>query len=202
MASRSGFGSVPLPNVGATPTLAPKTKRGVLMSNYPKSANDMIYNFEEHMYVLTADYVKNKTGVDLILHINDMYVTDKTTAVNRILEKISLQIYSFVYSFNSRYNDYQEYLMAKSQKAREILRRAMLLQLEYVMRNGKINELVGINMSFTQSNAAFKAEDFRGERAIHPEAVQELKKPLENGEKLLNNGNYYIPSGIKFKEGY
>ena len=33
-------------------------------------------------------------------------------------------------------------------------------------------------------------EDLRGNRAIHPEAIQLLKRTLETGDRLLYNGQY------------
>lgn len=170
--------------------------------SYPLSTDEMYYDYDEHMYVLTADYVTKKTGVNLILMINSPYITDKNTAVKNLLTDISRQIYSFVYSYNVPYNDYQEYLMAKSEIARDLIRIALLKQLGYIIRNGKINEFVGTNVSFNQSNAATPLEDMRGARSIHPEAIQTLSRPLENGEKLLYSGRYMLPWEISYRVGY
>lgn len=168
----------------------------------PLTAKDMYYDYDEHMYVLTADYVMKKTGVNLILLVNSPYITDQNVAVKNLLTDISRQIYSFVYSYNVPYNEYQEYLMAKSEMARELIRIALLKQLGYIIRNGKINEFVGTNVSFNQSNAATPLEDMRGARSIHPEAIQTLSRPLENGEKLLYNGRYRLPHQINYRVGY
>lgn len=173
----------------------------MINSSYPLDGQDMYWDMQEHMYVLTPEYVKDKTGVDLYLMMNDSYITDKTVATKRVLEKISRQLVEFIYSYNFD-NDYQEYLMAKSEMARELIRSALLLQLEYIVRNGKINEFVGVNVSYTQKNANLDSEAFRGERAIHPEAVQLLKRRLENGEALLSTADYYIPYKIRYRVNY
>lgn len=169
---------------------------------YPISDNAMVYDRALHMYVLQPQYVKQRTGVDLSLLINSPYVVDKTTAVNNLLSDISEQIYNYVYSYNHRYNDYQEYLMAKSPEARGLILNALLKQLAYIMRNGKIDEFAGINMSYTQNNASLDLKDVRGERAIHPEAISILSRPIECGEKLLYTGNYILPNDLTYRVDY
>lgn len=174
----------------------------VYNNDYPISADDMVYNADKHMYILKADYVKQNTGIDLSLMVNSPYVVDKTTAVNNLLADISMQVYLFVYSHNMRYKDYIEYLMAKSPRAREIIREALMKQLSYIVRNGKINEFVGINVSYNSKNAFTPIEELRGDRSIHPEAIAILSEPIEDGEKLLYSGNYWLPNNIKYRVGY
>jgi hypothetical protein len=174
----------------------------LFQNNYPISADDMIYNKDRHMYILQADYVKQNTGIDLSLMVNSPYIVDKTTAVNNILADISEQVYLYVYGHNMRYKDYIEYLMAKSPKAREIIRAALMKQLSYIVRNGKINEFVGINVSYNANNAYTPIEELRGDRAIHPEAIAILSEPIEDGLKLLYSGNYYLPNRIGYRVGY
>ena len=173
----------------------------MINNSYPLNDQNMYWDMQEHMYVLTADYVKAKTGVDLYLLMNDSYIVDKTVAVRRVLEKVSRQVVEEIYSYNVD-NDYQEYLMAKSEMAREVLMGALLLQVEYIVRNGKINEFVGVNVSYTQKNANLENEAFRGERAVHPEAVQMLKRRLEDGQSLLSTADYRVPYGIKYRTNY
>jgi hypothetical protein len=169
---------------------------------YPLSAQDMTYDFDEHKYVLNLDYVRTKTGVDLVLRMNSPYIVDKTTAANSFLRTVSEQIYAYVYSYNLD-NDYQEYLMAKSPLAREALRSAMLAQIGYILRNGKIDEYVGINLDYVNTSANTSLDDLRGQRSIHPQALQSLRRTLEYGDKLLYNGEYwYNESEFSFRSGY
>lgn len=125
----------------------------------PLTADDMYYDYDEHMYVLNSEYVMNKTGVNLILLVNSPYITDPNVAVKNLLTDISSQLYQFVYSYNPTYNSYQEYLMAKSKLAREFIRSALLKQISYIIRNGKVNEYVGTNVSFNQKDAYTPLEE-------------------------------------------
>ena len=170
-------------------------------NSYPLSGQDMVYDFEEHKYILKLDYVTQKTGVDLVLKMNSPYIVDKTTAANSFLRNISEEIYAYVFSYNLD-NDYQEYLMAKSPLAREALRTAFLAQLGYILRNGKIDEYVGINLDYVNTSANTSLEDLRGERSIHPQAIQALRRTLENNKRLLYNGCYSYDSDIVFRSGY
>lgn len=173
-------------------------------NEYPITDDSMYYDKEEHMYILTKDYVFRKTGIDLTLYANPMYVTDVNLYVNGILRAISNQIYSFVYDHNEPFSYYQEYLMAKSPLARENIRKALLLQVQYVQRNGKLNEFAGTIVSFNSTNAFTPREELAGARAIHPEAITALNRTLECGEKLLYSGEYDVPNGFNeiFRRGY
>ena len=179
-----------------------RNEKMIYANNYPLSDDAMKYDYENHRYVLQYDYVKKKTGVDLALLVTSLYVVDKMSAVNNLLSDISEQLYNYVYSYNPRYNDYQEYLMAKSPMARELIKNALLKQLSYTLRNGKLNEFAGVNVSYNQTNAVNLMEDVRGERTIHAEAINYLSRPIEDNEKLLYNGDYYVPYKINYRVGY
>lgn len=171
-------------------------------NDYPKNQEDMLYDNELHMYIMTLDYVKKRTGVDLTLMVNSPYVVDKTTAAQNIMKEISEQLYLYAYSYNINYKDYIEYLMAKSPKAREYIREAILKQLSYTIRNGKIDEYAGTNVSYNDKNASTPLEELRGDRMVHPSAIKYLSMPLEDGEKILFSGPRIIPSGVTFRMGY
>jgi hypothetical protein len=174
----------------------------IYQNEYPISAEDMVYNKDKHMYILNADYIKQNTGIDLTLMVNSPYVVDKATAVNNLLADISMQLYLFIYNHNMRYKDYIEYLLAKSPKARDMIREALMKQVSYIVRNGKINESVVINVSYNQNNAYAPIEELRGDRAIHPEAIMILSEPIENGLKILYSGNYWLPNKMQYRVGY
>lgn len=174
----------------------------IYTNNYPISEEDMIYDKEAHMYIMTLDYVRKRTGVDLTLMVNSPYVVDKTTAANNIMREISEQIYLYAYSYNINYKDYIEYLMAKSPVAREYIREAILKQLSYTIRNGKIDEYAGTNVSYNDKNAATPLEDLRGDRVIHTSAIKYLSMPLEDGEKILYSGSRVLPHNIHYRVDY
>ena len=174
----------------------------IYTNEYPLNAEDMIYDKELHMYIMTLDFVKQRTGVDITLMVNTPYVVDKTTAAQNIMRELSTQLYLYIYSYNFNDKDYVEYLLAKSPKAREYLRESLLKQLSYTIRNGKINEFAGTNVSYNDKNASTPLEELRGDRAIHPEAIYYLSMPIENGEKILYSSDRIIPTGLKFRVDY
>lgn len=174
----------------------------IYTNNYPLSEEDMIYDKELHMYVMTLDYVRKRTGIDLTLMVNSPYVVDKTTAAQNIMRELSDQMYLYAYSYNINYKDYVEYLMAKSPMARENIREALLKQLSYTIRNGKIDEYAGTNVSYNDKNASTPLEELRGDRAIHPSAIKYLSMPIEEGEKILFSGTRILPTGLKYRTDY
>lgn len=158
-------------------------------NTFPYSDEVLKYNYDAHRYILTADGVKKRIGVDLNVVVKSAFIPDKTTAVNQFLDDVSDEIYAYVYSYNID-NNYQEYLMAKSPQARENLEQAMLRQIQYILTNGKIDDYIGMNMDFSQVNANHKLEDIRGARAFHPSTIRALSRRLENGQTLLFSGDY------------
>ena len=100
--------------------------------------------------------------VSLFENSIDVAIDFAEIGLDNLLSDISEQLYNYVYSYNPRYNDYQEYLMAKSPMARELIKNALLKQLSYTLRNGKINEFAGVNVSYNQTNAVNLMEDVRG----------------------------------------
>lgn len=174
----------------------------IYTNEYPLNGEDMLYDKEAHMYVMTLDYVKKRTGVDLTLLVNSPYIVDKTTAAQNVMREISDQIYLYAYSYNINYKNYIEYIMAKSPIAREYIREAIIKQLSYTIRNGKIDEYAGTNVSYNDKNASTPLEELRGDRVIHPSAIKYLSMPLEDGEKILFSGTRIIPRGIQYRLDY
>lgn len=168
--------------------------------SYPLSAQDMVYDYDMHMYVMTYEYVKQVTGADLYQMIRDPFIVNKTQAVNRALKRISQDIYSFIYSYNED-NDYQEYVMAHSPRFRENLKQAILCQLDYIFRNGNIRMYIGLNMDYSSQTAKHDLEDIRGKRSIDPDALVYIERPVENGIKLCYSGKYYY-SPYQVRVGY
>lgn len=154
----------------------------------PFTDSSFVYNNETKRYTLTLDEVRNKLGVDLVQLVDSPYITDKNVAAQRILEQISSAIYYYIYSFNND-NLFQRYLLHCIPDARPMLKEAMLFQVEYIIRNGDINQYTWIN-----SSHAHDIHDVRNDRAVSPYAIQALMKPLtKTGMHVLYSGNFMYP---------
>lgn len=105
-------------------------------NTYPLTDSNMIYDFNKHRYILTADYALNVLGIDLIEKLGGVRSINAQGAVNALLDmRISLRIYSLLYSHNDK--QLLEYIMAKSPSARKILLEAMGQQLLHLVTYGE-----------------------------------------------------------------
>lgn len=162
----------------------------------------MIYDTNTHRWYLDKSYILTECGMDLDTFVKNMFISDTQTAVSQFLKTLSSQIYNYVFSHNMRKRDYLEYLMATDDDARFNLREAMVAQLRYIIRNGKIDELVGVNMTFTTNKSYLPLEEVRGQRALHPDAIDILNAPLHStGIALTYRGNYITPD-FEYRVGY
>ncbi len=162
----------------------------------------MIYDTNTHRWYLDKSYILTQIGYDLDTIVKDINIPNSQTAVTYFLNNISEQIYEYVYKHNQRQRAYLEYLMATDDDARYNIREAMMRQLRYIIRNGKIDEMVGVNMTYTTNKSFLPLEEVRGERALHPDAVNILNSPLQStGLALTYRGYYNIPN-FNYRVGY
>lgn len=171
---------------------------------YPFSDAQMVYNYQSHRYILTAECVRNELNMDLATTLNTRGVIDSGTAVNSFLNQISRDIYAYIYSLNT-YNDLQEYLAAKHPRARDFLRDAMLEQVLYVQINGDLTKMSGIDMR----KGAHIDRGYLRRASIAPVAEDILSRPLDDDTPALTYrggsfGNAFV--GIRLPaystEGY
>lgn len=105
------------------------------MPNYPYDDDFMTYDYATHRYILTIQDVSQNLGVDLESRIT------YANAIPTLLNRISLKIYSFIHTHNVR-NDYQDYIIAKTEAGRRIIKEAMEEQLLYFLTVGDLSRSV------------------------------------------------------------
>ena len=108
----------------------------------PITDNKMIYDYENHMYLLNKDYIRSRYNISE--EISDELLFD-----------VSDNVYLFIYSFKTGKLNYDkmEYELAKNEELREWLCEALLRQFQYASTtNGDLIHLQhGIDLSNEKS---------------------------------------------------
>lgn len=111
----------------------------------PTSNNEMTYNQTYHRYVLTQSYVRQSLNIDLTSELNTSDAADIGPAAERFLERVSALVYGWIYSVNPlRYRT--ERALALTDAYRPFIRDAMKEQLLYILNNGDLSALSGVNI--------------------------------------------------------
>lgn len=113
---------------------------------YPYSDTRMRYDMSAHRYVLTEEHVLEQMNIDLRAILNTSASADTANVVGVFLDRISSEIYRFIYRIVVNRCEVERDL-AKDAGARESLLRAMQEQLLYVLQNGDIGAFSGLNVS-------------------------------------------------------
>jgi hypothetical protein len=111
----------------------------------PFNDNRMVYNFEKHRYVLTEEHVLETMNIDLRDVLNTSMSADVANAVDRFLDRVSREVYAFIYR-TAAYTKRTERALAIEPQARDMLLGAMEEQLLYVMQNGDFSLYAGVNV--------------------------------------------------------
>lgn len=99
---------------------------------YPYSDGYMIFNNDTKRYVLTEADVMQNLGINLTERVKD------PNAINSFLNLASLHVYRFIHQFNTN-NDFQDYVIAKTESGRKIIKEAMEQQLVYLSMVGDLS---------------------------------------------------------------
>lgn len=103
------------------------------------------YSKASHRYVLTTDYVLEVLNVDLYDTLSTSGgVSDVAKMPEILLERVSRQIYGYIYS-NSAYTYETERRLALDDKYRPHLIEAMAEQITYILNNGDVSAYTGVN---------------------------------------------------------
>lgn len=105
------------------------------MIAYPYTDDYMTYDYNTHRYVLTQTDVTENLGIDLASRVKF------ENAINSLLNRISIKIYSFIHSHNVE-NEYQDCIIAKTADGRRIIKEAMEEQLIYFLTVGDLSRSV------------------------------------------------------------
>lgn len=106
-------------------------------NNYPFNDDDLRYDYEEHMYVLTESYVLRKLNINMAVELNTAAGANSALAVENELRHISSIVYGYLYTFNNAATI--EFIIAKSPSAREIIKKALRAQLAYMKQVGDLS---------------------------------------------------------------
>ena len=100
---------------------------------YPYSNEDLIYDLKTHKYILTKSCVLKEFGIDL-----DKRYRGKNGNSQIILKRISDLIYAYIHKHNFN-TSLQDFIIAKTESGREIIKEAMLNQFLYMSMVGDLS---------------------------------------------------------------
>ena len=160
---------------------------------YPYDDEFMVYDYEEHRYILTPQAIIQKLGVDLA-ELNFGGIANVEMASQLFLDEISDFIYNQIYDYSSQ-PYIQEWQIAKYPSARNVIMKAMLKQVDYVRVNGFLHQYSGVDLKKNVAN--IKMSD----KFLAPMAKSVLTKPLiESGVPLMYAGKYSMIFKPKYEE--
>lgn len=164
---------------------------------YPFDDEYLKYDYDEHRYILTEKAVLDKNNTSLIERLNYCGEVNKERVANIFLDEISELVYSQIYDYSSQ-PAIQEYQIAKIPSARNVIMRAMLKQVDYVLLNGFINQYGGVDF---KKNSKMEGV---ADRYLAPLAKSILTRPLvETKVPLMYAGKYAMIFEPKYDEmGY
>lgn len=150
----------------------------------PYNDEAMRYDFDNHMYVLTQQCVLKELNTNLQEVLNPTGAANVGENANATLRQISEVVYSQMYDASCD-NDIQEWLAAKAQSARKIIKDALKQQVLYFLFNGEVSQCSGVDIKKGR-----KMQDLSN-RILSPNARRILEKNLkETGKSLLYSGGY------------
>jgi hypothetical protein len=105
---------------------------------YPYSDEYMNYDCETKHYVLTEKDVIDNLGINIKERMNN------DNSVRALLRQVSIQVYNYIHQFNTS-NDFQDYVIAKTESGRTIIKEAMEQQLVYILVAGDLTRVPDVN---------------------------------------------------------
>ena len=150
----------------------------------PYTDEAMIYDFDNHMYVLTAECVLKELNINLAEALNPTGAANVGQNPAAVLKQISFVVYSQMYA-GSCNNTIQEWLAAKAQSARDIIKSALKQQVLYFIFGGDLSQYNGVDI-----RKGRKMPDFDS-KILAPNARNILERNLkETGKSLMYTGEY------------
>ena len=107
--------------------------------------NEMFYDKRKHRYVLTEECVLEDMNIDLNVVLNTSDVADVANAPRKLLERVSMLVYGFIYKLVP-YRYKTERMLALDDEYRDYILEAMQEQLLYILNNGDFSGLTGVNL--------------------------------------------------------
>lgn len=111
----------------------------------PFADNRMKYDYNKHQYVLTEEHVLESMNIDLRAILNASMSADMANVVDRLLDRVSFEVYSFIYRV-SAFRYATEKILALDDGARIVILEALEEQLLYILQNGDLAAMSGVNV--------------------------------------------------------
>lgn len=102
---------------------------------YPLIDDYMTYNYEDHRYVLESKYIFDKYNVILSNVLLD------ASMVEPFLDMVSVQVYNYIHDYNVN-NSLQDFIIAKTENGRRIVKNAMEQQFLYLASVGDVSRML------------------------------------------------------------
>ena len=142
----------------------------------PFSDADMVYDINKHRYILTPQFCRDR-GIDLDIIIHKDLFPDPQKAIEIVLDRISLLVYTNIYNYG-RQKRHKEFLLACHPDLRDIIKEALFERLNYVTSSEDLSVRSG----------ALVSQGVRIEtRDLVPSIVEEM---LLRPTGLLHRGEY------------
>lgn len=103
----------------------------------PFSDDYMTFDKTSGHYVLTEKAITDDCGINIRARLEDNSTFNPDTVINRLLNSISDTVYAFIHD-NSAYPQEKDCLIARSIELRQVMKKAMEYQAEYVLINGNL----------------------------------------------------------------
>lgn len=150
---------------------------------YPYNDSAMIYDINNHFYVLNSNFVLNEMAIDLIRELKAQDSPIRSKIEERYLSRVSLLIYNFIYSFNQNNSiDYMEYLLAKKPEWRTPIQKALEEQVLFMSVNPDVSQTRGVNL-IKGTKLQTKRED----------AISPIAQDILQNAGILYTGYFEVP---------
>jgi hypothetical protein len=148
------------------------------MYTEPYSDTSMTYDYDNHRYVLTENFVRD-SGIDLSLHLNTEQYAVPSKAPGIFLDRISQLVYGNIYNYG-RERETKEFLLACDEKLRPAIRDAMLERIRYMASSGDLSVKSG---ALIQHGTRIEVEDL---------ISSPQEKDILRATGILHRGKYFI----------
>lgn len=154
---------------------------------YPYSDEEMYFDESSKRYILTQKGVLNNIGENLSIRLDKGRGNNVENVVKFFLARISNNIYRYIYAHNTN-NALQQAIISKHPFMRNLIKEAMLEQVNYELVNGDLTLYSGVDIRKGQ-----KMEDFQ-DRAIAPLAKEILDTEIPGvGVAITYQGQFVFP---------
>lgn len=151
------------------------------------------YDLDLHQYIVTVDYIKKKTGIDLVLEFGDKAEAD------RFIEEATDKLYDIIYSSanQAEYEEYRrvkEYRAAKDHNIRTLLLNAIVVYIRASIYSSidAVGDEHGIILE-SGSRVEFKEYDDLSKQA--------KRKIIQTGLFYFGTYSYYVDP-LDYRQGY